>query len=166
MFFKFKENSFWKSVAFKVILIILGVVIGIGGTFLYIKNFGIPLKDISSAVSKANNEKAVAEIIEKVGKLIVLPKDETPVMATVLDADSLIKKEPFYAGSENGDVIMMYQNALKAIIYSPKRNIIVNVGPVYLPPQDQKSQTNLTEKIDTKSTTKVSATSSVIQKKK
>ena len=168
MLFKFKANSFWQGFMFKIILIVLGIAVGVGGTFMYIQKFRISPKSASQSVSNVDENKNAAEILEKAGKLIILPKDETPVMATVLDADNLAKKEPFYVGSENGDVVMMYQKALKAIIYSPSRNVIVNVGPVYLPPKDQEDQTGPAGKVDSKSTLKTSttSTSSIIQKKK
>lgn len=157
MLFKSKKNSSEKNVdlpsevkstkkiAPKVALIILGIVIGIGCTFLYIQKFGIPFKNVLQNVSKVEESKVLQETTEKVGKLIVLPKDETPVMATIMDAETLIKSEPFYTGARNGDVVLMYQKALKAIIYSPERNIIVNVGPVYVPPADQKNQGAMVE---------------------
>jgi len=75
-------------------------------------------------------EKATQELLTKVGKLIILP-NEKPTFATILDAKKLIAEQSFYAGSENGDQLLIYQKAQKAIIYSPTKNILVNVGPVY-----------------------------------
>lgn len=66
---------------------------------------------------------------EKVGKLIVPPQEE-PVMAVVTAADSLIKEQAFYAGVENGDILLIYPQAGKAILYSAKKDRLLNVGPV------------------------------------
>ena len=87
-------------------------------------------------VIKSNNSKTIdlASLISKVGKLVILPTGEDPVMATINDAASLIKEQIFYKNAINGDVVLVYQKAAKAIVYSPSRNIIVNVGPVI--PQD------------------------------
>lgn len=141
------------------LLIVLGILMGVGGTFLYIQKMGVPFGSILLNNSTADNNAILLETVKKVGKLIVLPKDETPAMATIKDADLLIKNEPFYLGSKNGDVVLMYQKALKAVIYSPERNIIVNVGPVYMPPADANTQTPVDS---TKATSSVvsSATSS------
>jgi hypothetical protein len=69
--------------------------------------------------------------IAKVGKLIALPTDEQPTVATVTDA-SKVKDQPFFADAENGDVVLIYTKAQKAILYRPSSNIIVEVGAVNL----------------------------------
>jgi hypothetical protein len=42
------------------------------------------------------------------------------------------KEQPFLAGSQNGDILMVYTGIGKAIVYSPARDLIVNVGPVQM----------------------------------
>ena len=121
----------------RVVIGLLGIIVGVLGTFIFIQLFGIPSQKIIQNISKAEEAKVIQEIVSKATKLIVLPKDEEPVMATITNATDLIKEQPFYAGSQNGDVVLMYQKALKAIIYSPERNIIVNVGPI-IPPENKK----------------------------
>jgi len=134
----------------RVVIIIVGIIIGILGTFAYIQMFGIPSQKVLQNISKAEEAKVLQEIVEKVSKLIVLPNGEEPVMATITDAAALVKEQPFYAGSQNGDVVLMYQKALKALIYSPERNIIVNVGPIT--PQDD-AQVEEKAPVQTKATT-------------
>ena len=84
----------------------------------------------------------IKELIAKVGKLILLPTGEEPVIATINDASTLIKEQPFYKGAVNGDVVIVYQKAAKAIVYSPSRNLIVNVGPIVLPDQPAPAKTS------------------------
>jgi hypothetical protein len=124
----------WNFLSYKWVILVVGIIIGVCGTFVYIQMYGIPFESVIQNVSKAEEAKILKEMTEKVGKLLILPKGEEPVMATITDAAALIKEQPFYAGSKNGDVVLMYQKALKAIIYSPERDIIVNVGPIT--PQD------------------------------
>ena len=75
------------------------------------------------------NQAEVDRIVGLVGKLIDLPKDETPTLATVLDKDKL-KDQPFFANTQNGDVILIYTKAKKAIVYRQKDNKLINVGPI------------------------------------
>ena len=63
---------------------------------------------------------------------MILPDNELPQMAEIRDATLAAKEQPFYAGAQNGDKILIYVSLRKAIIYSPTRDIIVNVGPVYM----------------------------------
>jgi len=74
--------------------------------------------------------KEVQATVSSVSKFIILP-NETPTVATILDAKKLTAEQTFYTGSLNGDKLLVYPKSQKAIIYSPSRNILVNVGPVY-----------------------------------
>ena len=77
-------------------------------------------------------KKEIDELVKKVSKLIILPTDETPTVATVNDADDLSKSQTFYKGSSNGDKVLIYFKAQKAYIYSPTKDVLINVGPIYV----------------------------------
>jgi hypothetical protein len=139
-----------KFFSHKLIIIVIGIIIGIIGTLSYIQMFGIPSQKVLQNDSKAEEAKALQEILGKVSKLIVLPNGEEPVVATITDAAALVKEQPFYFGSQNNDVVLMYQKALKAIIYSPERNIIVNVGPITT---QENTPVEQTEPVQIKATT-------------
>ncbi len=83
--------------------------------------------------SKTPEEKAQQELaaaVVAVGKLMNLPEGDEPVLATVTDADTLIKQQAFFSGSVNGDQLLLFPKSLKAIIYSPSRHKIINAGPI------------------------------------
>lgn len=69
------------------------------------------------------------QLKEKVGKLIELPLDEEPTIASVTDADRL-REQPFFANSQNGDRVLIFTQARKAILYRPSMNKIIEVAPV------------------------------------
>ena len=76
-------------------------------------------------------EKEVQAIVARVGKLMVLPQDEIPTMATILDPAELVD-QPFFASAQKGDKVLLYTNAKKAILYSPSQDKIIDVAPVNL----------------------------------
>ncbi len=80
-------------------------------------------------VSVQNQEKELEEIIKKVSELIVLPTNETPTLATVSDPSKL-KDQAFFANAQEGDKVLIYAKAGKAILYNPKMNKIVDVSPL------------------------------------
>ena len=118
-----------KAVGKVALALIVGIIIGVGGVWAIGKVTSKPAA--GSPVSQVDQTQ-VKDLIAKVGKLVILPTGEDPVIATINDADGLTKQQVFYKGSINGDVVLVYQKAAKAIVYSPSRNIIVNVGPVVL----------------------------------
>ncbi len=70
-----------------------------------------------------------AELLERVGALVVLPSDEEPTIATVTDLTELQKQEFFYR-AKVGDKVIVYPEAGKAILYSPTENKIVEMAPL------------------------------------
>jgi len=74
-------------------------------------------------------QQETSQIVALVGKHIDLPNEE-PVIATITDAESLAAQSAFYKNSQNGDKLLVYQEAKQAFIYSPSRNKLVNVGPI------------------------------------
>lgn len=75
--------------------------------------------------AKADEKK----LVDQVAKLIALPKDETPTVATVSDSEKL-KVNEFFVNSKNGDKVLIYSGAKKAILFRPGENKIIEVGPV------------------------------------
>lgn len=67
--------------------------------------------------------------IDKISKFISLPEGEDPTLATITDIEKL-KDQPFFAKAQNGDKILIYTNAKKAYLYSPKNNRLLDVAPV------------------------------------
>jgi hypothetical protein len=68
-------------------------------------------------------------VIAQVGKLMVLPVNEQPAIATVTDLNPLAG-QAFFANASIGDVVLMYAVAKKAILYSPEKNKIIEVAPI------------------------------------
>lgn len=87
-----------------------------------------------ASVYRAHPELASAEqataLLAKIGELIQLPSGEIPTMATVNDATSAKKSQPFLANAQNGDILIVYQNAQQALVYRPSTNKLITVGPV------------------------------------
>lgn len=75
------------------------------------------------------SDKETNDAIERVKKLILVP-DEQPIIYLVDDAQGLIAQQAFFTGSDNGDMLLIFQQNAKAIIYSPSRNVVVNAGPI------------------------------------
>lgn len=76
--------------------------------------------------------KEVEALSKKISRHLLLPTGELPQLRTIEDAKAASEAQSFFAGTENGDKVLIYVNARKAIIYSPSRDVVVNVGPVFV----------------------------------
>ena len=109
-----------------IILILAG---SLGSTYYFYTKYQTAsrmLKD-PSAASAAE----VKNVTTKLSRLMQLPEGEDPTVATVLDKDK-IKDQPFFAKAENGDKVVIYTKAGKAILYRMSENKIIDVAPINL----------------------------------
>lgn len=84
--------------------------------------------------SEADQRKDLERTLQKVSRIMVLPSNEEPTLATVTDLSKL-KDQPFFANAQEGDKVLIYPRSLKAILYSPSKDKIIEVSSVNLPPQ-------------------------------
>jgi cytoskeletal protein RodZ len=91
------------------------------------------LADPKAAATEQTNR-----LVAEVGKLVDLPTNETPTIATVADITKL-KGQAFYASAQNGDKVLIYVQAKKAFLYRPSTNKIIQIAPVNLGTSSQSS---------------------------
>lgn len=82
----------------------------------------------------------VDALISEVGTLLALPSDEKPTVATITDAEKL-KEQAFFKNAMNGDKVLIYTNAKKAILYRPSEKKVLEVGAVNIRQQDPSAVT-------------------------
>jgi hypothetical protein len=105
--------------------------------------------------SKATREEVKALVME-LDKIMQLPGDEDPTLATVTDAEKL-KEEPFFINAQSGDKVLMYNKAKKVILYRPSTKKIIEVAPL----TSNNASTDITEqKTSSKNQESVSASNS------
>lgn len=108
-----------------IIIAMLIILIAMAGGLYYFYS-----KSKEATVVK-NPKSDLEKTVSQVGRLMVLPTDETPTMATVSDPEKL-KDQPFFTNAKTGDKVLIYSNARKAILYSPTQDKIIEVAPVNL----------------------------------
>lgn len=116
----------FKNIDPKIILAaaVLGIIILVsGGFFLY------QIFKTSPQASPQNLQEEVKQLVLEVGKLIDLPIGEDPTLATVTDVEKL-RSQPFFQKAQNGDKVLIYSLAKKAILYRPSDKKIIDVAPI------------------------------------
>lgn len=108
-----------------VIIVLLVVIVGLGaGGFYFYKKY----QDLKKNPDRVTQEETKS-LTQKVGALMNLPSED-PTIATVMDKEK-VKDQPFFTSAENGDKVLLYVNAKKAILYRPSTNRIVEVAPIF-----------------------------------
>lgn len=70
-------------------------------------------------------------VMQQVAQLAVVPSGETPSITTVINKAEV--KQAFLQNAENGDKVLLYFQAGRAIVYRPSTHKIVNMGPLDQP---------------------------------
>lgn len=111
-----------------VSLLVLLLLASIGGTFYFYES----AKKLVADLQQTPEQKAAAEladVVQKVSVHMVLPRDETPTLASVIDPNAL-KNQPFFVHALKGDKLLLFPNSHKAILYRPSTDQIIDVGPL------------------------------------
>ncbi len=77
--------------------------------------------------SNTVSQREIKSITERIGKFMELPGGEVPTLATVSDREKL-KGQQFFLNAENGDKVLVYPKAKKAILYRPSSGKIIEVA--------------------------------------
>ncbi len=120
-----KKDKINKTTIFSIIVLLLIIAATICAYLFYTKAT-VANKD----QTQMSTEKITA-IVEKVNKIIDLPKGETPVLVIISDLSKLTDN-PFFVKAKVGDEVLIYTLAKKAFIYDPKANFIVEASSLSL----------------------------------
>lgn len=117
-----------KTKLITALLFLIVIAAGAGSSYYFYTKYLETKAALDNPEMVAQTE--VKALTDSLGKLMELP-DEEPTVATVLDRDKL-QDQPFFAKAENGDKVIIYTQASKAILYRPASNKIVEVAPIQI----------------------------------
>jgi len=157
-------SVFKKPVTWIVVAVVFALV-GIGGVGLYqYKKVQAELQKVKTSASGPLTDDRQRELITEVSSRIMLPADEKPTVAVVSDINRL-KDQQFFSNGQNGDVVLIYMNSKKAVLYRPAEKKIVEVAPVNLNnPQASVAGTTTTTLAEQQSPAKTQPTPAVSPK--
>lgn len=124
-FLQGKSALLKKIILYTVVLLILVV----AGYLTY--NYYLTQRELSEYLQDTDvlAIKDKNELLKKLQEIALLPQDEEPTIATVNDAFRL-RGQKFFAQAENGDKVVIYKKAQRAILYRPSTGMIVESAPV------------------------------------
>ncbi|HYU64899.1 MAG TPA: hypothetical protein VEK36_01350 [Candidatus Paceibacterota bacterium] len=105
---------------------LIALVVGTSTLAFYFYN---KYNQVKQSSPQQETQSEVQRLVANVSKLILLPENETPTVATVSDP-TLLRDQPFFARAKIGDKVLIYANARRAILYDPVENKILEVAPL------------------------------------
>jgi hypothetical protein len=113
-----------KMVVIIAVFVLIGIAAGFGGYVLFQHEYA---KKNPDATAKAE----VTSIVGKIGRHMELPNDEQATLATVVDKSKLANQD-FFKKAVNGDKILIYTKARKAILYRPSTDRVIEFAPLLI----------------------------------
>ena len=111
-----------------IALALVGAATGAGALYQAYLNQKERADRLSNPTESAKEETRL--LIEKVGSLTELP-DEEPTIATVSDVTKL-QDQSFFQNAQNGDKVLIFTQAKKAVLYRPSTEKVIEIAPVNL----------------------------------
>lgn len=114
----------------RVIILLLAILatVGVGfGVWRYIL-LAQEVARLKTSPAEAAKQEAQS-IVDKVKSLIAVPEGELPTVAEVTNVDRL-KNNAFFSSAQNGDKVLIFTEAKKAILYRPGENKVIEVSPL------------------------------------
>lgn len=110
-----------------VLTLIFVVLAGAVGYFYYrYKEEQKRAEVFTPSETEAERKLEVKRILGMLARHIVLPDDEEPTVATIVNVEMLRERHPFYSKAKNGDRLIVYSSW--AVIFAPERDIIVGLA--------------------------------------
>lgn len=106
--------------------VVISVLVLGGGYYFYSQN---QKNQLARTNPQASAQEEVKKTVAEISKIIDLPVGEDPTVATVTDITKL-KDQPFFQKAKNGDKVLIYTNAKKAILYDPTLKKVLDVAPI------------------------------------
>ena len=105
----------------------------------YVYGLRLERDDLRQEVNNLKKDPAIItrqetqRLLARVGSIIELPTDEAPTIADVTDVEAARKQDAFYTEAQNGDKVLFYTQAGKAILYRPGTNKVITVTNINTP---------------------------------
>lgn len=114
------------KIIFKPVTIMFILLLVSSGTAIYFYKQAQTSNPQKAAIE---NEEDAEKLIAKVNRLIVMPSEDVPSIATVSDLEKL-KGQAFFAKAKVGDKVLIYSQAQKAILYRESEDRIIEIAPI------------------------------------
>jgi len=112
-----------------LLLVIAAVLITIAAVNPGILAFGGAPKPVAE-MTDAERGAYAEEIKARIAKHMLLPAETPQITAAEENLSELLAQGGFWRDLERGDLILVFTQEARVVIWRPSRNLVVNVGPI------------------------------------
>lgn len=114
----------------KRVFVVIGLLFLLAGAAIPSYYFYNKYQEAKGLIAEGKVEtKEVDALIDKINQLVDLPGDDVPTVATVSDKSKLASGW-FFERAEDGDKVLIYPKANRAVLYRPSLGKVIEIGPV------------------------------------
>lgn len=110
------------------LLLLAAIVIISGGTYQLLHTVVFKGEPEVAPAQQASQLSEAEQLHQKLRQTLDLP-EETPNLATVQDV-SKVKDQLFFQRAQNGDKVLLYVKAGRAVLYRPTTGKVINLAPI------------------------------------
>jgi uncharacterized protein YneF (UPF0154 family) len=111
------------------LLFLVVLAFGVGGTYYFYDKYQKAQYIIDNPQRVAQDD--IKILTDQLGKLMELPSDEQPQVGVITQEDlEKVKDQAFFSKAMSGDKVLIYNKAMKAILFRESANKIIEVAPV------------------------------------
>lgn len=118
-----------KNILIALIAVVILALVGVGFMYYQYQKTASELKKVKSQVNTTQgggaNQNEIKRLVSEVSKIMRLPENETPSIATITDVSKL-KDQPFFKNAKNGDILLVFNKSGQAVLYDSKDKKIVD----------------------------------------
>ena len=116
------------------LIIVIMALLSVATVFVSKKYYDLNVNIATQEFQQELSQKEQDAILDNIEEHILISRDTEPFVAIIDNVDKLKQTQTFFEKSENGDVLVVFND--KAIIYRPDSDLLINVGPVYFNNQE------------------------------
>jgi hypothetical protein len=120
------RKKFGKNGKLAIVILAIAALSALSYGYIHTRN---ELNRLSNPQETSKND--TQQLVDKVGKLIVLPTGDAPTAATINDVSKL-KSQEFFSRAKDGDKVLVYAKSGRAVLYRPSINKVVEYSKVNL----------------------------------
>ncbi len=125
-------NTVKKIINFKTIIVLLAICGLVATTTYFYSEYQENKQDKNiSANAKEEKIESIESIVSNISQYMNLPTDEEPMVATITD-EAKLQDQKFFKKAKNGDKILMYPKASKAILYRPSTQRVIEFSALMI----------------------------------